>query len=261
MIRMFRLFFFIATCIAMTSCVQPHFIAHRGASYLAPENTQESLDLAWELKAAGAECDVMVTKDKQIILFHDDDGNRLLGQDVIIAETKYVDLKGLPIYLKASHQEKYEGAAIPLLKDVLMTLPKDQLLVIEIKDDIEIIPYLVEVIDNYWRQGKIAFIAFDFETILSAKKRYPKVPSYYLSSSLNDVNSRFDAIASSDLDGVDLHHKIIDGPLVKRFKAIGKSVWCWTVNTPEDARRMLQAGVKYITTDRPAWLATQLQNN
>lgn len=243
----------------MTACAQPHFIAHRGASHLAPENTKASIDLAWELNAAGAECDVMLTKDKQIILFHDKDGMRLLGRDLVIKETNYADLKSLPIQLKASNLEKYEGTTIPLLKDVLSDLPANQLLVIEIKDDIQIIPHLKEVVDTHWKQGNIAFIAFDYETILEAKKNYPKVPCYYLSSTIQDIDKRFSDIKASDLDGVDLNFKIIDEPLVRRFSQIKKEVWCWTVNSAEDAKRMLELRVQYITTDRPAWLASQIK--
>ena len=67
-------------------------------------------------------------------------------------------------------------------------------------------------------------------------------------------NKRFDQIIKSDLNGVDLNHKIIDEKLVARFAVYHKKVWCWTVNSIEDALRMKQSGVEYITTDRPAWL-------
>lgn len=243
----------------MTACAQPHFIAHRGASHLAPENTKASIDLAWELEAAGAECDVMLTKDKQIILFHDKDGKRLLGTDLIINETNYKDLQSLSIQLKESNFEKYASATIPLLKDILSDLPANRLLVIEIKDDVHIIPHLKKVVDTHWKQGNIAFIAFDYATILEAKKNYPKVPCYYLSSTTQDIENRFDDIKSSGLDGVDLNFRIIDEALVNRFNQIEKEVWCWTVNSAEDAKRMLELGVQYITTDRPAWLASQIK--
>jgi glycerophosphoryl diester phosphodiesterase len=243
----------------MTSFAQISYIGHRGASYLAPENTEASITLAWELQSAGAECDVMLTKDHKVIVFHDSNGKRLLGKDWVIRETNYKDLKHLPIKLKPTHQAQYKNSTIPLLKDLLKKLPKDQLLVIEIKDEIEIIPYLKKIIDKYWQQGKIAFIAFDYETIIRTKAIYPEVPCYYLSSTLKDIEARFEDISHSDLDGVDLNHKIITSNLVDRFKSVNKEVWCWTVNTVEDAIAMRKAGITYITTDRPAWLRSQLK--
>lgn len=243
----------------MSAIAQPFYIAHRGASYLAPENTVASIQLAWELGSDGAECDVMLTKDNKIAVFHDQTGERLLNKDVKISEVPYSEIKNIPIKLRESNLKKYEGSTVPQLKDLLETVPEDRLLVIEIKCGKEIIPYLQKDIKKYWKSGNIAFIAFDYETIVETKKVFPAAPCYYLSSNADDLNRRFDEIVRSDLEGVNLNHKIIDKALVERFRSAGKDVWCWTVNLPEDANRMQQSGVKHITTDRPAWLKKAIE--
>ena len=51
-----------------TSTLNFSFVGHRGASYLAPENTLASIELAWELGADAAECDLMLTSDHRVIL-------------------------------------------------------------------------------------------------------------------------------------------------------------------------------------------------
>ena len=56
------------------------FVAHRGASYLAPENTLASIQLAWDLGADAAECDVMLSSDHRVLLFHDQNTKKLCGQ-------------------------------------------------------------------------------------------------------------------------------------------------------------------------------------
>ena len=96
---------------------------------------------------------------------------------------------------------------------------------------------------------------------MQTKEIFPDVPCYYLSSTREDIDQRFGALVSSNLEGVDLNHKIIDKDLVDRFRQYGKTVWCWTVNTPEDALRMQEAGVQYLTTDRPTWLRDQVTAN
>lgn len=236
----------------------PVFVGHRGASYLAPENTLASIELAWELGAAAAECDVMLTADHQVILFHDKKGKRLTGTDFVVRETSYKEIRNLPILLKPSNQEKYTGQTIPLLSEVLATVPEDRTLVIEIKTGPEIMPYLQQVIASHWKSGNIAFISFDLDAVLAAKTSYPEVPCYYLSIFRNDVNKKMDAITAGDLDGVNLRYKIINKRLVKKYNAAGLDVWCWTVNDPADAREMMEAGVSAITTDRPAWLKEQV---
>ena len=57
--------------VSMSGCSKPvEIIAHRGASYLAPENTMASVMLGWE-KNADVEVDVYLTKDKKIVAIHD----------------------------------------------------------------------------------------------------------------------------------------------------------------------------------------------
>lgn len=252
-------FYTLMIILNMPVAAQLSYVAHRGASYLAPENTIASIQLAWDLNSDGAECDIMLSRDNKIVVFHDQTGQRLLNNDLKISEVPYAAIKNIPVKLRETNLKKYEGSTVPQLKDLLKTVPEGRLLVIEIKCGKEIIPFLEKTIKKYWKSGNITFIAFDYETIIEIKKIFPDFPCYYLSSNVEDVNLRFDEIARSNLEGVNLNHKIIDKTLVKRFHAVNKEVWCWTVNLPEDALRMQESGVKYITTDRPAWLKKELE--
>jgi glycerophosphoryl diester phosphodiesterase len=234
------------------------YVGHRGASYLAPENTLASIHLAWELGADAAECDVMLTSDYQVVLFHDKNTKKLTGEAHVVSETPWGVLSKLKVKLRETNLPAYEGERIPLLADILSTIPADRMLVIEIKTGPEILPFLKEVIEQHWKSGKICFIAFDFKSIQQAKILFQEVPCYYLSSSKSDVNKRFDAIVESRLDGVDLRHPIIDKSLMNKCKDAGLDVWCWTVNDPETAWKMKSLGVTAVTTDRPQWLKEQL---
>lgn len=234
------------------------FVGHRGASYLAPENTVESISLAWELGAKAAECDIMLTKDKEVIVFHDKKGKRLTNHNFVVKDVNYNEIKDYPINLIETNLPKYQGATIPLLKDVLTTIPNDRTLVIEIKTGPEILPFMKEILDKHWNTGNIAFIAFDFETIIATKDLYPKIPCYYLSMFKSELNNKYKQIRDSNLDGVNLRYKIIDENLVRKYKVAGKDIWCWTVNTPEDAQHMIELGVSAITTDRPVWLQNSI---
>jgi len=234
------------------------YVGHRGASFLAPENTLASIKLAWELGADAAECDVMLTSDHEVVLFHDKNTKKLTGKTHIVSETSWEVLSKLEIQLRESNLKEYQGETIPRLAQVLETIPEDRMLVIEMKTGPEILPYLQEVLAEYWKSGKISMIAFDFETIRKAKIRFPDVPCYYLSSFSADVNKRFDAIIESKLDGVDLRHPVIDQALMDRCAKAGLDVWCWTVNDPAIALKMKVLGVTAVTTDRPGWLKEKL---
>lgn len=237
-----------------------HYVGHRGASYLAPENTMASINLAWELGAEGAECDVMLTADQKVVLFHDNNTKKLTGENYTVKDATWEELKSLVVKPRETNYPEFTHETIPLLEDVLLSIPADRMLVIEIKTGPEILPYLQEVIAKHWKNGKISFIAFDFETIKQTKILYPEVPCYYLSSFTTDFNKHFDAAVESRLDGVDLRHTIIDRELVERCNASGLDVWCWTVNDPVIALQMKEAGVTAVTTDRPKWLKNSLSS-
>lgn len=49
----------------------PYIFAHRGGMTLRPEQTQLAFDYAKQLGVDGFETDVRLTKDQQLIVFHD----------------------------------------------------------------------------------------------------------------------------------------------------------------------------------------------
>jgi len=231
-----------------------YFVAHRGASYLAPENTLASIRLAWELGADAVECDVMLSSDNRVVVFHDKNTRKLTGESHEIALTPWETLKKLSIKPRETNLPEYQGETIPLLKDLLATVPADRLLVIEMKTGPEILAFLKGVVDRHWNRGKIAFISFSFDAISQAKAIYPELPCYYLSSFKSDAKKHLTKAVEYNLDGLNLRHAIIDPELSAACREAGLDLWCWTVNDPETAQEMKALGVTAVTTDRPAWL-------
>src|SRR5688572_19017129 len=56
-------------------------IAHRGASYDAPENTLAAVKLGWEQAKDGVEIDIHLSRDGKIVVIHDSDTKRIAGVD------------------------------------------------------------------------------------------------------------------------------------------------------------------------------------
>jgi glycerophosphoryl diester phosphodiesterase len=70
-------FFFLA--IHLSPCWSQMIVAHRGASYDAPENTLAAFKLAWQQQSDGIEGDFYLTADRQIVCIHDADTKRTAG--------------------------------------------------------------------------------------------------------------------------------------------------------------------------------------
>jgi len=57
-----------------------HLVAHRGYPARLPENTLPSIEAAVQAGARYIEVDVQLSRDGEVILFHDRDLHRLCGQ-------------------------------------------------------------------------------------------------------------------------------------------------------------------------------------
>ena len=69
---------------SLTSDRHPTIVGHRGASGLAPENTLAAFQVAADLKIDGVEFDVQRTTDGHLIVFHDDELDRVTdGQGLV----------------------------------------------------------------------------------------------------------------------------------------------------------------------------------
>lgn len=70
--RAYMLLFALASCLAaQITAERPLVVAHRGASGKLPEHTREAYLLAIQEGADFIECDVVVTKDLQLICRHE----------------------------------------------------------------------------------------------------------------------------------------------------------------------------------------------
>jgi glycerophosphoryl diester phosphodiesterase len=251
--------FIVSGCMAQTAknSVCPELVGHRGSSFTAPENTQVSFTLAWQ-QGAYAECDVYLTKDKQIMIMHDKSPKRTGGVDVNMADANSDTLAKIDV--GSWKDEKYKGEKIPFLKDVIASIPKDRKLIIEVKSGTEILPYLEEVIKKSGKRRQLEIIAFDFDVAAGCKKLMPDIPTYWLISTKQDKETKqpiphsmkkVDKVKAAGLDGIDAHHAGVTKEFADRLHAEGMKLYVWTVDELTDAQKMKDMGVDSITTNKP----------
>ena len=101
--------------------------AHRGLYTLdqsVPENSLPAFRLAVE-QGYGAELDVQLTKDGQIVVLHDDDLKRACGREGSVCDFTLEELQAFPLF---GTEER-----IPLFSDVLEIFGGRQPLIVELK--------------------------------------------------------------------------------------------------------------------------------
>ncbi|HEY9762763.1 MAG TPA: glycerophosphodiester phosphodiesterase family protein, partial [Trichocoleus sp.] len=96
---------------------RPLITAHRGSSALAPENTLASLLQAVAEGADFAEVDVQSTADGELVLFHDDDLQRICGDPRPMRELTYAEISQLDVGCWLSPQ--FAGERVPRLADAI----------------------------------------------------------------------------------------------------------------------------------------------
>jgi glycerophosphoryl diester phosphodiesterase len=254
---------FIVSTSGCTKSVE--IIAHRGASYLAPENTMASVMLAWE-KGADVEVDVHLSKDNHILVIHDASTKRTGRIDLTIKETEHQELRKLDV--GSFKSEEYAGEQIPFLADIIKTIPPGRKLYVEIKCGKEILPILEKLITESNKKSQIVIIGFDLETVTMSKELID-VPTYWLKGTEKDKETEewiphnphlVQIVQNKGLDGLDVHYAGVTKEFTDAVKASGQKFYVWTVDDPEEAIRLAGLGVAGITTNRPEWLRQQLKN-
>lgn len=119
--------------------------AHRGSSHTEAENTMAAFRQAIEDGSDGMEIDVQYTKDKQVVVVHDEYLKRLAGLDAFVQDLDYAALSELNI---AHH---WKGGQVvqrmPLLSEVLDLITSTSIVLnIELKNSSYLMPGLEDAV-------------------------------------------------------------------------------------------------------------------
>ena len=128
------------------SNTQVTYIAHRGASYDAPENTLAAAKLAWEMNVDAVEVDIHLSKDNKIMVIHDGNTKRTTGEDFIVIDTNSDVLRKLDA--GSFKGEKFKGEKIPFLEEIIETIPEGKKLVVELKSRDHVLPKMEQILKN-----------------------------------------------------------------------------------------------------------------
>ena len=164
---------------------------------------------------------------------------------------------------------RWAGEKIPTLREAIETVPGGRRMFIEIKCGAEALPALEPVLKAGGKKPEqLVLIGFNLATMEKAKKLFPRHPVYWIASyaadkktgQRPDIRKLIEKARAARVDGLDLHFEFpIDAEFVSRVKAADLQLYVWTVDDAAVAKRLAEAGVDGITTNRPAWLREQLQ--
>ncbi|WP_337866225.1 glycerophosphodiester phosphodiesterase family protein [Ignavibacterium sp.] len=239
----------------------PLIVAHRGASYIAPENTIPSFKIAFQENADFIEGDFWLTKDNEIVCIHDSNTGRVGNKNIKVISSTLAELKNVDVGIKRG--KEYEGTTIPALQEILQIIPESKGLHLEIKDNREkILIRLKEILkESNIPSGKIRIISFHKNIIRAVKKYLPEIKAYlifgwYFSKGeyFKSLAQRliFRKISSVNCNGLVLYaNSYIDKKFIQTLKDKSLDICAYNVEGPETAIKLTECGINSLTTNSP----------
>lgn len=224
-------------------------IAHRGMCGLEPENTNAAFVAAGNRSYYGIEADVHKTSDGKFVIMHDENTLRMSGDDIEIAKATYETLRSLRLKQKDGKRGRTD-LRIPSLEEYLeICRYYGKKAILELKDGFtsEEIDEICRVVEQLEYMEQTVFISFRLNNLLLLKERNPEQAAQYLVE--KDIT---DALIQEMADrniSIDAFQNAFTEEIIRKCREKGVVTNAWTVNEPEMARKLIDWGIDYITTN------------
>ena len=217
----------------------------------------------------------------QIAVFHDCETGRLTNRNLSVHNSTLDELKKLNIIGEDKKFAPFKYK-IPSLKEVLLTIPPDKVLFIEIKHNSDHEGKIIDILYNLLKQYRISskqivLIGFinnyaEFAKMKKVKEKFKKYSVFPIFNLIN-INNSEEIIEKAVLmgaNGVDIgsshieifnyfieKHKPVKN-FIKKFYEHNLSVNIWALDNPFMSDILFDAGVSTITTNKPELLSAQI---
>ena len=224
--------------------------AHRGCSKEAPENTLYAFEKALESNTDYIELDVQLTKDEQLVVFHDEKLERATGAKGKLSDYTYDELQSLTVKSKYVSEEDFPDARIPLLTDVFELVGEEKLYNIEIKDHGNTnltVEKTVEAIKEHDLESSCYVTSFSYSAVKKVKQLDPNIKTGLIAN----VATTTAFMQMKNIDALSMNHLLVNATVVNNAHQNGKRIFVWTVDNKGEMEKMMALGVDNIITNCP----------
>jgi len=206
----------------------PAGFAHRGLHYGTqfPENSLTAFAAALEV-GAGIECDLRLTADNRIIVFHDADAWRLCASRMTIGTSTLAEIERLSI----------GGFSIPTLESLLTLVAGCVPLLLEVKTERDVwrwVPSLRQALSGY--DGRFGVMSFDARIPRLLKTNLPSVRRGLVVRADLSPLRRAAALWLADPDFIAVDRAALGQPWVSRLRR-RMPMYSWTIRTAGERRQ------------------------
>ncbi len=232
----------------------PKVIGHRGAAGLAPENTLAGIRRAAELGVGWVEVDVMLCRDGEAVLIHDEHLERTTDGTGRVVEHDLAALRQLDAgrWFGAA----FAGERIPTLNEAIRLIAALGLGVnLEIKPSAgfeRTTGATVAGIADRDRPRDLPpplLSSFSATALAAAREVAPDLPRALIVRRVpRDWRAALERLGCA---GLHCNHRRLTPELARAVREAGYHLLCYTVNEPERARELYGWGVEAVFSDYP----------
>lgn len=254
--------------------------AHRGGAALYPENSLAAFRNAMALGCDGAELDVQLSADGVAVVYHDarlhpgytrQSGAWLEGEGPRVKDLTLAQLRGCDIgrlrpgsdYAKAHPGvQPVDGETIPTLEEViaLVAPTADFRLQVELKSDTSddsadpaaLADAALAVVEQADFLSRAIFVGFDWRALMRLHQVQPRAEIWCTSNhDIAGTAPLFNIIRGLGGRGWFPHFSQLTAEAAALARSYDLRLGAWTVNDPDEMRRLRALGVDAICTDCP----------
>jgi glycerophosphoryl diester phosphodiesterase len=223
---------------------RPLVFAHRGGGKIAPENTIAAFDRGLAAGADGLELDVRLSRDGVVVVHHDPLLDRTTRASGPIGQRTAAELAELDV---------------PTLRDVLARYPRTRM-IIELKESsARLARGVVQDVRRAGAEGYVCLGSFSGAALRAARAAAPELATsagrfevrmalYRSWIRLPAGRTPYQAFQVPETSG---STRVVSPTFIALAHRAGLAVQVWTVDAPDDIRRLLDWGVDGIISDRP----------
>lgn len=236
---------------------QARFMAHRGHSCCAPENTLSAVRQAVDLGVPFIEVDVRLSADGVAVLMHDATVERTTNGRGAVSQLAWSRLQQLDA--GSWFDPDYRSERVPRLSQVLAITKGRAIVYLDVKDS-RLAPAIANALQRsgaspddirVWETGRV-------DMARRFRRHLPRVPLIWGSPVTTD--KQFQVLKQLGVVGFELAENTVQATFIEQARQHNMSVAAFTVFSPQRMQELLHMGVDIIETDFPAQLRARLAN-
>ncbi|MBN1648741.1 MAG: glycerophosphodiester phosphodiesterase [Spirochaetales bacterium] len=223
------------------------------------------------------ETDVHLSRDGEVVIWHDPDLSRVAGRRALISDLDWPELQKIDAGYNFTPDNgktfpfRGNGIGVALFRDLLREVPAMRLNVDLKSADPRMVEAFARIIEEEKAMGRVIGASFNHKTLCALRRRLPELVTSFSPREIKLLllrkifgvlrfGKRFGGAVLQVPERAGII-RVVSRGMVRQAHRAGLRIQVWTVNEEADMKRLLAMGVDGIFTDNPELLLHVVRGN